>query len=242
MKNLYAIVLGLSVLLSVFIISNAYKNRNIKSDLIKVKGAASKNFQSDLIVWRGDFEKKDENLEKAYNFLKKDRQLIHEYLREKGVLEEEIVFSAVQIKREYDEKYDSNGNRISSTFTGYKLGQGVEVVSKNIDKIENISREITDLIKSGVEFESHAPKYYYTKLYELKHKMLEEASRDARERAEKIVANAGGKMGKLKNADMGIFQITGQNSDEEYTYGGTFNTSDRLKTATVTVGLNYELR
>ena len=60
--------------------------------------------------------------------------------------------------------------------------------------------------------------------------------------AEKIAENGGGSLGKLMYADMGIFQITAENSSEEYEWGGTFNTVDREKTATITVKLRYEVR
>ena len=35
-------------------------------------------------------------------------------------------------------------------------------------------------------------------------------------------------------------QITGQNSAEEYSWGGSFNTTSKKKTATITVKLDYE--
>ena len=54
--------------------------------------------------------------------------------------------------------------------------------------------------------------------------MISKATEDARLRAEKIAEFSGGKLGKLESARMGIFQITGQNSKESYSWGGTFNT------------------
>jgi hypothetical protein len=41
---------------------------------------------------------------------------------------------------------------------------------------------------------------------------------------------------------MGVFQITGQNENEEYSYGGAFNTSSINKTATITVKTEYEVK
>ena len=40
---------------------------------------------------------------------------------------------------------------------------------------------------------------------------------------------------------MGVFQITAENSSEEYEWGGSFNTSSRRKTASVTIRLKYEI-
>ena len=68
-----------------------------------------------------------------------------------------------------------------------------------------------------------------------------EATEDARIRAEKIAEFSGGKLGKLESARMGIFQITGQNSKESYSWGGTFNTSSREKTASITMKLTYKV-
>ncbi|WP_342774044.1 SIMPL domain-containing protein [Muriicola soli] len=76
---------------------------------------------------------------------------------------------------------------------------------------------------------------------DLKIEMIAQATEDARLRAEKIAQNAGGELGDLLSAKMGVFQITGQNSDEEYSWGGVYNTSEKKKTASITMRLDYEV-
>lgn len=90
-----------------------------------------------------------------------------------------------------------------------------------------------------MELNSDAPAYYYTKLADLKIKMIANATKDARERAEKVAENAKAKLGQLQQADMGIFQITAQNSSEEYSWGGTLNTTSKEKTASITMKLKF---
>jgi hypothetical protein len=92
-----------------------------------------------------------------------------------------------------------------------------------------------------VEFNSYSPEFYYTKLAELKLKMIESATKDAKERAEKIALNAGGSLGSLKSADMGVIQITAENSSEDYSWGGSFNISSEKKKASITIKLRYEI-
>ena len=152
----------------------------------------------------------------------------------------EILFSAVQIEREYETVYDDNGNS-KSTFIGYKLTQNVKIESKNISLIEKVSREVSTLIDEGVEFYSESPMYYYTKLSDLKLQLIEEATKDGRARAEKIAINGGAKIERLMQGDMGVFQITACNSDEDYPWGGAFNTSSLEKTASITVYLVFEI-
>ncbi len=150
-----------------------------------------------------------------------------------------MVFSAINIDKEFNTRYDENGKQIGNDFTGYNLKQKVIVDSKNIDKVEKISREITELIQTGIELNSTAPSYYYTKLSELKIDLLAKASADAKLRGETIAKNAGSSLGKIKKATMGVFQITGQNSNEDYSYGGVFNTSSKNKTASITMKIDF---
>lgn len=242
MKNyLSALIIGLSIVIGIGILANTYKNRHRSQDLIYVTGSGAKDFKSDLIVWSGNFSQKNFDLKTVYKSLNDDKEKIREYLISKGVTEAEMKFSSVNINREYDYSYDKNGNS-SSTFTGYRLSQNVEIESFEVEKIEEISREITDLINLGVEFYSNMPQYYYTKLSELKIEMIAAATEDARIRAEKIAANAGAKIGDLRDAQMGIFQIIGQNSNEDYSWGGTFNTSSKMKTATINMKLQFGIK
>ena len=72
--------------------------------------------------------------------------------------------------------------------------------------------------------------------------MISKATEDDRIRAEKIAAYSNGKLGALQAAKMGDFQITGQNSDENYSWGGTFNTSSKDKSASITMKLVYKVK
>jgi len=238
--HLNSIIIALAIVLTALTFANAFKNRNKSTHSISVTGLGSKNFVSDLIVWSGSFVQKNMDLKEAYAKLDKDRESIKSYLLSKGLSNDNIIFSAVEIKKEFEDIYDANGRKAKAVFTGYRLKQQVQIESTEVDRVENISREVSELINSGIEFYSNSPQYYYTKLAELKIQMIAEATKDASTRALRIAENAGSKVGRLKNADMGVFQIVAQNSSEEYSWGGSFNTASKRKTATITVKLNYE--
>jgi len=243
MKNyITAIIIALGVVISVVFLSEGFKNRNNANDTISVTGLGSKDFVSDLIVWNSSFSKKSFELKEAYSSLEADRNSIKNYLTSKGVKENEIVFSSVSINKEYSTTYDNNSNVRSQVFNGYSLSQNVQVESKEVEKVENVSRSVSELINSGVELYSSTPEYYYTKLAALKLEMIAEATKDARLRAEKIAENAGSSLGDLKKSDLGVFQIIAQNSSEEYSWGGSFNTTSKNKTATITIKLIYKIK
>ena len=235
------IIIAISVIISALLFSNAFQNRNQHNDTISVTGSGSKNFVSDLIVWRGSFSKKSLILKEAYAALDSDREIIKKYLVSKGLQESDLVFSAVAINKDFETTYDANENIRQQLFTGFTLTQNVQVESKAVDKVEAISREVTELINSGVEFYSNPPEYYYTKMAALKIEMIAEATKDANARAKSIAENADSDLGKLKKSEMGVFQIIAQNSSEDYSWGGSFNTSAKKKSANITVKLMYQV-
>ena len=232
--------IALSVVLSAYLLADAFRNRNESSNVISVTGLGSKDFASDLIVWSGSFHKMNPELKIAYAELDAAREVINGYLVQKGISSEEIIFSAIDIEQQFDTRYDENGNQLSSEFKGYRLQQSVQIESRQVELVEGVSRNVTELINSGIEFYSNKPNYYYTRLAELKIEMIAEATKDASLRAQKIAENAGGYLGDLKSADMGVIQIVGQNSSDDYSWGGSFNTTSKNKTASITVNLQYQ--
>ena len=241
MKNPLGISLfSIAFIIAAYLLSNAIIERNSSDDKIWVKGLGKTNFSSDLIVWRGSFTRKNLDLQKAYQELDKDRKIIKDYLAENDIKKDKIVFQAVNINKEYSYVYNNNGqsNRI---FDGYRLEQEIKIESNEVDKIELLSRKVTDLINKGLEFNSQPPQYYFTALADLKLEMIAAATEDARLRAEKIAKNANATLGDLKNARMGVFQITAQNSNEDFSWGGSYNTYSKKKTASITMTLEYEV-
>ena len=233
---LIAGAIGLATVVLGYLLYSAISKR----ERISVTGLAQVDFSSDLIVWQGRFDRKAAQLDQAYAMIKKDADMIRQYLVQKGVDSREIIFGSVEIQKSYSE-VPVGGNLIRQ-FDGYALSQSVKIESKNVDHIEAVSRQISELLNMGVELQSELPKYYYSKLNALKIDLLARASADGMLRAKTIAENSGNTLGQIFTADMGTFQITAPNSDEEYTWGGAFNTTSRRKTASITVSMVFLAR
>ena len=240
MKNyIGATITALAVIIGLWIVGNAYKYKFKSAETISVTGLAEKDFTSDLIVWSGSFNRYGFELKTAYANLKQDEAAIKSYLNARDIADSNIVFLSVNITKNFQRRYDEKGNEISADFSGYTLTGNVRVESKDINRVEKLSREITGLLEKGIELSSNTPEYYYTRLNELKIDLLAKASEDAKTRAETIAKNSGGSLGGIKKATMGVFQITGKNANEDYSYGGAFNTSSKEKTASITLKVDY---
>lgn len=240
-NNIAIAIAALGFIIGLGLLGNAIKNRNKSENTISVTGLGTKQFTSDLITWSGSFSKNNIDLKLAYDELLADKKVINDYLISKGIKQSEIIYSSVDIQKQFRNYTDANGNNVQGEFSGYNLTQTVSIESKEVAKIENLSRNITEIINRGIEFTSSSPSYFYTKLAAIKQEMIAAATKDAKERAEKIAENSGSSLGHLKKATMGVIQITAPNSNEDYSYGGAFNTSSKEKAASITIKLEYEV-
>ena len=236
-----AIIFSIAIVLAALFVSYAYMNRNKWEGSISVTGLGKADFTSDLIVWEASYSVEDRNLSNAYKNLNRQKQIILDFLHEKQLDPDEIVFRAVSTHENTEPKY-IDGKLVGYDFVGYSMTQTVEVKSSEVEKIEKVSREITELLNQGVQVYSNAPRYFYTKLEDLKIEMISKATENAHLRAKTIATNAGAELGKLTYSKMGIFQITGQYSEEDHSWGGAFNTGSKEKTASITMKLNYSVK
>ena len=239
-----ALIIGLSVMISCAAIAYGLSHfRSESTHVIAATGSSSVDFEADIIIWRGSFSAVAYTSQDAYSKIKSDADRVKKYLTDNGISEDEIVFNSVDIGRTYSDNYDMNGNYIGSVPDGYQLTQSVTITSSNLDTVEKISRDISSLLDQGVELTSDSPEYYYSDLEALKLDLIDKASANAKERIDIMAKNSGATLGKLKNSNLGVFQITAKNSGtSSYSYDGAFDTSSRNKTATITVRLEYDLK
>ena len=246
MKNsniIIAAIIGVCFMLA-FVFAGRYIYLSKQpSKTISVVGLSEKDFVSDLIVWHLSYDVQKMDQKDAYNDLKRKTEIVTKFLLDNGIKQSEMVFEPVNSEKEYNYYYDKEAERSFQVFAGYRLSQKIKIESSEIEKVEEVYRGISVLLDQDIDISSGSPSYYYTKLADLKIEMLANASEDARNRAETIASNAGSRLGDLVVANMGVFQITAPNSDEEdYSWGGTFNTSSKIKRASINMRLTYQLK
>ncbi len=205
---------------------------------ITVTGSARQQIRSDLVVWRGMFSAQSTSLQTAYADLSANAMKVKAYLASMGVSDGAATIQSIQTRTFH--QLGPNGME-SSTVTGYRLSQMVEVRSSDVARITSLSRESTDLIRQGVPFESFPPDYLYTKLADLKVEMLARATKDAKARGVEMARNSGSRIGRLRSARMGVFQITPAYSTAVSDYGVN-DTSSLMKDITAVVTMSFEIR
>lgn len=220
---LAAFALALGMVLSTLIAAATWKDVRKAPDKnnIRITGSARERIVSDLIHWSAGVEARAPDRTTAYLALKSGTEQVVAFLKAQGIKPEEIQAQSASVSEQFEMIHEDKvlpGTNVpvrtdKQVSKGFSATQTVTVSSTNVLLVEKASREITALLEQGVDVRSNSPSYYYTRLGELKLKMLAEAAKDARSRAENILTSAGNTtVGKLVYADMGIININPANS------------------------------
>ncbi len=230
-------IIAIGFVISAYLLGNSFVKARV-ADNITVTGSAKQQIKSDLATWNGFFSATAPQLTGAYEQLTVAQAKVKAYLIEKGVPENEIVFNAINTSTR-NEILPSG--QYTNKIESYELSQNVSISSADVDKITEISRQATELINQGVQFQSNPPQYFYTKIADLKIEMIGLATQDAFKRAEQIASNTNGRVGSLRVARMGVFQITPLYSNEISDYGIN-DTSSLEKEITAVMNCDFEIK
>jgi uncharacterized protein len=232
-------MLGLSVAIVVgaFLASNAIKESRSDSD-ITVTGSARKPITSDLVQWKGSVTAENSNLQTAVADLKKNVERLKAFVTTNGA---GVKLELAPISSEPLSYERTNTDGSKQTIPGWRVRQRIEVSSDQVQAVTTLAAKTAEnMLSNGVPFEAELS-YLYTKLADLRIQMLEEATSDAKKRAEVIAKGAGVGIGAPRNARVGVFQLTAKNSPSVDDYGA-FDTSSIEKEITAVVSVAFGLK
>ncbi len=202
------------------------------TDSVTVKGLASRDVISDTVTWNGSFTRTTpgDQLRQGYALMAEDEKRVLKFFGDHGLAQADAVIIPVSVSQPF--RTDSKLAR-ETTFK-----EGVTIVSHDLPAVANAVRSLSDLIDTGVQFQTDSVSYSYSKLPELRVSLLSEAMRDARSRAEKIVEATGQRVGRVKDTSVGAVQVLSANSSgNEYE-----NSTEMKKQIVVTVDTTFVIK
>lgn len=183
---------------------------------VTVKGLSEKEYQADIVIWPISFTQANNGLAPLYSDIESNSNLIKAFLLKNGIGENEITFATPAITDKSAQQYGDNGN---AQFR-YTASQTVTVYSKNITAVRDVMSRLSELGKEGIVFTGsryeNRTEYIFTRLNEIKPVMIEEATRKAREVAQKFAADSNSQLGKIKRASQGRFSITARDNNNPH--------------------------
>ncbi len=208
-----AFVLGMMILGGSLILMIS----NLKSydRCVTVKGLCEKEVMADKVIWPIIYKQGGNELGTLYNTVQEMNRTIIEFLKEAGVTDDEITVNAPSI---LDTRTNLYGER--NTYH-YIITAGITVCSNQVDRIVKLQTEQAKLYEKGIpvgmgENWSHPTTYSFTGLNDIKPAMIEEATINARQAAEKFAKDSHSKLGKIKTATQGQFSVSDRDSNTPY--------------------------
>ena len=243
LRLLGTVVIAAAVIVSCWILGGAVVRARGSGEEIRVTGSARKPIRSDFAIWTARIAYRANDVSGGYENTKRGTDRLIAYLRKQGFGEKEIVRGALRTNKLFAA---SQGNEYQNADTfreiaGYDVSQTVEVRSQQVDKVEAVARESTELLAQGVALESDPPQYLYTKIADVKREILGEAAEDALKRAQEIASKSGAAVGQVRSVRMSPLQITSAYSTDVSGMGQYDTTAiDKAITAIVTVSFGIK--
>jgi uncharacterized protein len=207
-----AAVLGLSVALGLtlagFAIGHAINSARSADRYVTVKGLSEKEVAADLVVWPIAFNTTGSDLALLQSNLETAAKKVGEFLKARGFSPEEFSLSSPRVT-DFEAQGGFRGG-MERPANRYMVEAAITLRSGKVKEVREAMQSSGDLIKQGValvrSYEQNTT-YLYTALDKIKPEMIAEATRDARRAAEKFAVDSGSRVGAIRNAQQGYFNI-----------------------------------
>ncbi len=215
-----AAILGLFICIGLsalgWLLGNAALKFKAFERTVTAKGLSEHEYPADMVIWPIQFNVAGNDLTALYNALESNALAIKDFLIKNDIPSDEITFSSPAIT----DKSALNYGTASSPDFRYSAFQAVTVYSKNVEKVRKLMSSLSELGKKGIAFTGNnyeaQTEYLFTRLNEVKPQMIEEATRKAREAAQKFAADSNSRLGKIKTASQGQFSIKSRDKNNPH--------------------------
>lgn len=201
-------LVGLGVAVGGLLAGQSLVESRLGYRVVTVKGLSEREVKANLGFWPIRFVTTGPTLEAARAKLETSELAVKTFLTGNGFTEADMQVQNIQVEDRLA-GYNAQGTPEDSRFV---LTEDMLVRSAEVDKLQNSARMIGDLLKSGVVFSADAynagPSFVFTQVNDLKGEMLTEATKRAKEAAEKFAAESGAKVGDIQSANQGVIEIT----------------------------------
>lgn len=236
----FGAIIGVALVAVACIVAYAIYEVRALDNVISVSGYSQKIITSDVAKWNSTISRQADikGLAEAYRLMKSDLEKVSAFIKSNDIADTAITVGVIDVQTNYN--YGNYGGK-SGEITGYNLTQNIQVQMNDVEKITKVAQKSGELIDQGITFSSRPLEYYYSKLSDVKLEMLAMATEDAKSRAGRIAESSGAKVGKIKSASQGVFQITPVNSTDVSDYG-SYDTSSVEKQITSVVRASFVMQ
>ena len=233
-RLLAAALVGAGLALAGLSVGQGLERFRLADRTVTVKGLAEKDVPSDFAIWTVAFRRGGNGFGEVQKALAGDRDAVLAFLKARGFGDDEIEARPLAVQDLFAREYGGGNQPLRFNGTGQ-----VRVKSARVDAVLAAALGIDPLIQAGVQLSNEGPagpQFQLRGFNDVKAPLLSEATRNAREQAQKFAAEAGATLGPLKSANQGVITISGVDG-MDHDSGGS-----RTKRLRVVSTFVYELR
>ena len=216
-------VLGLMMPMAVKVLHNS--NRSVY-----VKGLCEREVKADKVIWPITYKVMSNDNQTLYTEIARQREEVMAFLLRNGISAEEVSVANPSISDKFANEYGDNNRAYRYIATSV-----VTVCSSQVDLVRALMAKQSELLTKNVLIVDNnwenPVEFTYEGLNDIKPEMIEEATRNAREAAEKFAKDSGSRLGKIREASQGTFSISDRDRNTPY-----------IKKVRVVTSVSYSLK
>lgn len=209
MNKYWSIIIAISVVLASFVLGNSLSFMKRNSSKVSVKGLSERNVVADQAWWSIQTQFTANTVEEIQTKTNKSINTIKMFLKKEGFTDEEIKTDNISVYQ----------NNYRDAVSAYNADLKVNVMTSDINKVEQAQANVGRLLEQGIlligDKWATGPKYFFTQFTDIKPEMIAEATIEAKKAADEFAKNSGSTVGKIANANQGVFTIIPANRINE---------------------------
>ncbi len=202
--SLPAIILALGIFGASLTIALTLKDIKNMERTVSVRGLSEIECPADHVIWPLVYSIDGDDLISLFSMIERNNAIVLEFLEKGGIPKSEITVGTPDIN---DRMRYSNNN----VATRYQVSQSITVSSAEVEKVRSLISQQTTLLKSNIALMTgewqYQTQYLFKGLDQVKPKMIEEATQNARSSAQKFADDSQSTLGKIKRASQGQLSI-----------------------------------
>ena len=213
------LAIGIAIVLTAHIFAGTIRDVRHSRDTLSVTGSARVPITANLVRWSLTVAGETPDPATAARILRRQSAEVRAFLRRGGIPADAIEASVVR-SEEIVIVLQHHQRR-----TRYRVSQELEVSTRQIDVVESVATRVGSLLERGIHVSAGPLAYISTELEKAKLDALDRATAEARRRAEILAHGLGGKLGRMRSSNQGVYQVTPRDSTDVSDYGINDTTS-----------------
>ena len=238
---IFGIILALGLIAAAFVLGTQFKNLK-QSGTITVKGLAEAPYKANLAQIQMGVSAWGQDYAGALANGKNDFKALQQFVASKGFSVSSQNVTPISVEP-YNEDYVDEQGQTRTRQNGYKATQTLSISSQELNKITNMLVQVQNYRISHESVTFEKPQYLLNDLEKIKHDLIAKATDDANKRAEEFAKTGHAKVGVMRSASQGSFNILdAHNPDtDDSDYGGTYDKNGLDKLVRLVVTIDYAI-